>query len=138
MKDRKVILSTLWIFVSVNYIFCDVLSHMEPDFLRLLLNGGDLLGTPVNQNFLLGAGIFMEIPFAMILLSRVLKYRANRLTNIIAASVMTLAQIASLFVGPPALHYVFYSVIEIGCTLFIVWYAWKWSKIENEITTIKK
>ncbi len=30
IKDRRVILSTLWIFVTANYIFCDVLSNMMP------------------------------------------------------------------------------------------------------------
>lgn len=126
IKDRKAILSTLWIFVTANYIFCDVLSNMEPEFLKLLLNGGQVLGTSINQQFLLGAAILMEIPFAMIILSRVLKYRINRWINIISGTIMTVVQILSLFVGPPTLHYAFYSVIEIGCTLFIVLYAWKW------------
>lgn len=128
IKDRRVILSTLWIFVTANYIFCDVLSNMMPDVLRGLIETGEVEGISLTQGFLLGSAIFMEIPFVMILLSRVLKYRANRLTNIIAGSIMSAAQIVSLFIGPPALHYIFYSVIEIGCTLIIVWYAWKWHK----------
>lgn len=131
MKDRKVILSTLWVFVTVNYIFCDVLSHMSPEFLRMLLEDGELLGSPVNQKFLFYSAIFMEIPFAMILLSRILNYRANRIANIIAACIMSAAQIASLFVGTSELHYTFYSVIEISCTVFIVWYAWKWRNTES-------
>ncbi len=126
MKNQKVILSTVWIFVTVNYIFCDVLSHMNPEFLKSLLEGGELLGSPVNQKFLFLSAIFMEIPFVMILLSRVLNYRANRLTNIIAGIIMTAAQIGSLFVGSPELHYSFYSAIEISGTVFIVWYAWRW------------
>ena len=36
MKDRKAILSTLWIFITVNYIFCDLLSNMMPEFLKQL------------------------------------------------------------------------------------------------------
>jgi len=28
MKNRKVHLSTLWIFVTLNYIFCDILSQL--------------------------------------------------------------------------------------------------------------
>lgn len=127
MKDRKALLSTLWIFITVNYIFCDILSNMEPEFLKVLLQGGQLSGLPpINQEFLLGSAILMEIPFAMILLSRILKFRANRWTNIIAGTIMTAVQIGSFFVGPPTLHYIFYSVIEIACALFIVWYAWKW------------
>jgi hypothetical protein len=131
LKERKVILSTLWIFATVNYIFCDVVTLMNPEDLKQILTG-TVGNVPMNQGFLLGAAIMMEIPFAMILLSRLLKYKSNRWANIIAGSIMTLIQISSLFVGSAlSLHYIFYSVIEIACTLFIVWYAWKWVKPEN-------
>jgi len=131
MRDRKVVLSTLWIFLSVNYIFCDVLSNMLPEFLKELLQEGQVAGLPLNQNFLLGTAIFMEVPFVMIVLSRVLKHKANRRANIIAGGIMAAAQIGSLFLGASTLHYKFYSTIEIACTLFIVWYAWKWQNIED-------
>ncbi|UCH13881.1 MAG: hypothetical protein JSV22_12340 [Bacteroidales bacterium] len=127
MKERKAILSTLWIFVSVNYIFCDLLSNMEPEFLKALVEGGEVVGSqPITQEFLLGAAILVEISFIMIILSRVLKYGVNRWMNIIAGTIMTLVQIGSFFVGPPTLHYIFFSVIEITCTLIIIWYAWTW------------
>jgi threonine/homoserine/homoserine lactone efflux protein len=70
----------------------------------------------------------MEIPIAMVILSRVLKYGLNRWFNIIAGIIMTLVQIMSLFVGAPTSYYVFFSIIEISCTAFIVWYAWTWPK----------
>ena len=126
MKDRKTILFTLWIFVTANYIFCDVLTLMNAEDLKQILSGsvGALEMTPM---FLLWAAIFMEIPFIMILLSRILKYKANRLANIVAASIMTVAQIMSLFVGESTPHYTFFSVVEISTTLFIIWYAWTWS-----------
>ncbi len=125
-KDRRAVLFTLWIFVTVNYIFCDVLTLMNSEDLKQILTGtvGSLEMTP---NFLLGAAIFMEVPFVMILLSRFLKYKANRISNIIAASFMTVAQIGSLFVGSGSTpHYTFFSIVEIGCTAFIIWYAWTW------------
>jgi threonine/homoserine/homoserine lactone efflux protein len=75
---------------------------------------------------LLGAGILVEIPIAMIVLSRVLKHRANRWANIAAGTIMIAVQSASLFVGIPALYYHFFSVIEIATTVLIVWFAWKW------------
>ena len=39
MQDRKVVLSTLWIFLTVNYIYCDVFSHMEPADVKELMTG---------------------------------------------------------------------------------------------------
>jgi len=125
-NEKKVLLSTLWIFVMLNYLYCDILSNMESSVLRDLLSG-QVAGMTLNQGFLLGAGILMEIPTALVLLSRILPYRSNRWANIIAGSIMTVVQLSSFFVGSgPTLHYIFYSVIEASCTAFIVWYAWKW------------
>jgi hypothetical protein len=129
--DRKVLLSTIWIFATFNYLYCDVLSLMDSELLKQYLTG-KVNGMEFTQGFLLGAAILVEIPIAMVLLSRVLKYRANRWTNIIAGVVMTLVQAASLFAGTPAMYYVFCSVLEIGSTVLIVWLAWNWHNTEEE------
>ena len=128
MNNKKTILSTLWIFVIANYIYCDILSNMDPEILKVIIHEGQFPGLPpITQKFLLIAGILMEIPIAMILLSRVLEYKANRIANIIAGSIMTIVQIGSLFIGTTSLHYIFFSVIEISCTAFIVLYSIRWS-----------
>ena len=126
MQDRKVILSILWIFVMFNYLYCDVLTNMGSEVLKGYL-AGQVGSLQITQGFLLGAAILMEIPTAMLLLSWVLPSRANRIANILAGTLMTVVQAASLFVGTgPTLHYLFYSVIEIACTAFIAGYAWQW------------
>jgi hypothetical protein len=90
-----------------------------------LINGTGVID--MTQGFLLGSGILMEIPIAMVLLSVVLPYKASRWANIGAATIMTLVQISSLFVGSgPTVYYLFFSAIEIAATAFIVWYAWTW------------
>ncbi len=128
---RRDILSTLWIFLAVNYILCDVLSNMESSVLKGLLEG-KTAGIVMNQGFLLAAAISLEIPFVMILLSKVLKFKINKIINIIAGLFMALYQLGSFFVGSaPSLHYIFFSVIEIIGNLFIVGYAWKWSEAEK-------
>jgi hypothetical protein len=134
MKDRKVILSTLWIVATLNYLYCDVVGLMNPDLLRQYLTGS-VNGIHMTQGFLLGAGILVEIPIAMVLLSRVLRYRANRWANIAAGSVMTAVQFATLVLTPPQGYYIFFSILEIACTLFIVWYAWTWSRPESAVLT---
>jgi Family of unknown function (DUF6326) len=128
--DRKVLLSTLWIFVTLNYLYCDVVTLMDPVRLRQELTGFQG-GLQLTQGFLLGAAVLVEIPIAMILLSRILKYRANRWANIIAGILMTVVQSATLFVGgAPTLYYIFFSVLEIACTACIIWYAWTWHNPE--------
>ena len=128
--DRKVLLSTIWIFVAFNYLYCDVVSLMDSELLKQYLTG-KVNGMEFSQGFLLGAAILVEIPIAMVLLSRVLKYRFNRWANIIAGVIMTLVQAASLFAGTPAMYYVFFSVIEITSTILIVWFAWNWHNAED-------
>jgi hypothetical protein len=130
-KDRKVILSTLWIFAMLNYLYCDILALMDPDLLNQFITG-NVGGIHMTQAFLLQAAILMEIPTAMVLLSKVLKYGANRWANMIAGTIMTVVQFSTLFIGSsPALYYIFFSIIEIACTALIVWYAWKWPNPEH-------
>jgi hypothetical protein len=132
MKDMKVRLSTLWVFVTFNYLYADVMALMDPEILGGLITGSAKGGIQMTQGLLLGAAIFMEIPIAMIVLSRALKYRANRWANIIAGTIKTAAILSSMFVGTrPALYYLFFGTIEIVCTSLIVWYAWKWPNPET-------
>lgn len=128
MKDTKTILSTLWIFVTANYIYCDVFSSMDSTVLNEMLTG-TVGGLRITQGFLLGAAVMMEIPMLMIVLSRFLNHGANRPANIIAGSLMILIQLGSLFVGTaPTMHYVFFSIVEILGDALIVVLALRWRK----------
>jgi len=138
MEGLRSTLSTLWIVATLNYLYCDVVTLMDPALLKQFL-AGDIGSVHISQGFLLGAGILVEIPIAMVLLSRILGDRPNRVANVVAGTTMTAVQVLSLMVKTPALYYIFFSVIEIACTSAIVWYAWKSrnrervpsSKIEN-------
>jgi hypothetical protein len=127
MKDMKVRFSMLWIFAMFNYVYADIHSFIDPTTLKQIMTGyvGSL---QITQGFLLGSAILIETAIAMVLLSRVLEYRANRWANIVIGVLHTAAVLASLFVGGtmPALYYIFFAAIEILCTSLIVWYAWRW------------
>jgi hypothetical protein len=135
--DWKVGLSTLWLFATLNYLYCDVVTVMDPQKLNQFV-AGTVGGMEITQGFLLGAGILVEIPIAMVLLSRILKYRLNRWTNIVAGSIMTVVQILTLLPSTPTMYYMFFSIIEIASTSLIVWYAWKWSNPEVENMSIDR
>jgi hypothetical protein len=132
MRDTKILLAILWIFFSFTFVYADVRSSLEPGVLEETMTGYVAGGTvQITPGFLLGTAIIWEIPFVMIVLSWVLKYRANRWANIIAGTIMVVLQIGSLFLGTPALQYIFYSIMNIACLLLIVWNAWKWSNLEG-------
>ncbi len=127
-ERSRVVLSTLWIFAVLNYLYADVMGHMDAEVLRALLSGtvGSMDITP---GFLFAGAILMETAIVMVLLARVLSWRANRIANIVAGTIHTLAVSSSMFVdGPPALYYLFFGFVEIACTIYIVWFAVTWKK----------
>ena len=128
--NKKVLFSTLWIFVTVNYIFCDVFTLFHSESLKQLMTG-EMGGMEINQSFLLSFSILMEMPMVMIVLSRILSYKSNRLANIIVALIMTIVQAATLFTDDNTLHYIFFSIVEVGTTSFILYSAWNWTESKN-------
>lgn len=121
-RDKKEIISALWLFAMLTYTYGDVVTLMDP------VKHGSI---ELTEGFLLGGSIFMMIPITMVLLSRILHYRANRLTSIIAGAFMSLALVATLFAAVPTIYYVFFTVIEIASTSLIVFIAWKWQNHEK-------
>ncbi|WP_374700085.1 DUF6326 family protein [Fusibacter sp. 3D3] len=58
-------------------------------------------------------GYLIEISLSMVLLSKILPYNVNRIANSIAATIITVVQIATLFAGKPTMYYMFFGAIEI-------------------------
>ena len=126
--DTKVLLSTLWIVVMINMAYADILGLFIPGALEEVAKTSVSTGTTIPQ-LMLGGAIMTEIPIAMILLSRVLKFKVNRWVNIIA-SVITIAYVVGG--GSTYPHYIFIATIEVVCMLLIVWHAWKWRNLEAQ------
>ena len=118
--DRKVLLSTLWIVVMINMLKADILSLYIPGALEEMAEF--TAGAPIPL-VMLGAAVMMEISIAMILLSRILGYRANRLANIIAGAITIVWVVAG---GSTYPHYIFIAAVEVVLLSLVVWYAWKW------------
>ena len=127
MDNTGTRLSTLWVVVMFNMVFADILSFMYPGFLKEVL-AGHAGGVRITPGFLLVAALLTEVPIAMIVLSRVLKRGANRVANIAAGIFHTGFVAWSLLSSPPQPFYVFFSVLEMAWTLFIVVYAWTWKR----------
>ena len=121
----RAMLAVLWIFLMMNYIYCDVFTHSNPDDLRMILDGGaaDLAITPT---FLLAFAIVMELPMAMILLALLLPFGINRVVNTVLPALLVAIQLWSLFgTGTSSTpHYIFFSAVEIATNVAIVIFAW--------------
>lgn len=127
-ENTKTRLSTLWIFAVFNYLYADVIGLMKAENLQAFM-AGYVGSMQITEEFLLGAAVLMETAISMVLLSRILQYRANRWANIIVGALHTVSVLASMFVGTgPGLYYLFFGTIEIICTAYIVWSAWKWQR----------
>jgi len=122
--DMKAKLSTLWIFVLFNIIFLEFHKFLQPGYIGEVMTG-IVNGTQLTQGVLLLGAIVLEIPIAMILLSRLLKYRVNRWANTIAAAITIAGVIGN---ASTDLDNIFFSTIAVVFLLLIVWYAWKWPK----------
>jgi hypothetical protein len=124
--DKKVLLSTLWIVVMINMLYADVLSlHIPGTMEEVVKTAGE---TPIPL-LMLGGAIMMEFSLVMIILSRVLKYRVNRLFNIIVSFVTILFVVGG---GANYPHYYFIAGIEVICLSLIIRNAWKWRNPEEQ------
>jgi hypothetical protein len=139
MHDTKERLSLLWVFALLNYLYADVVA-----LFAIVGSRNPAEEAPhLTQWALLGSAVLMEIPIAMILACRLFPFRANRLANIVAASIVTLVNGFLTFVPPlagwgrpPAFpEYLFFATIETVATSVIIWQAWTWSGGETAVSS---
>ncbi|MGE5229088.1 MAG: DUF6326 family protein [Deltaproteobacteria bacterium] len=119
MHDLGTRLSTLWVVVMFNMVFADILTFIKPGALQELWAGQ--AGVQITPGVLLGFSLLLEIPIAMIFLSRVLKPGPSRWANTVAAAVTTAFVIGG---GSLTAHYVFFAAVEVACMALIVWSVW--------------
>lgn len=127
ISDKKVVLSTLWVFVLMNMIYADILNTLKPEYLKEI----EYVGNNMSGETVLLFALLMEVPIAMILLSRTLERKCNRILNFIAVPISILWVIVPSIIineGNTPLSYIFFASIETVAMLFIMWYACSWKK----------
>ena len=130
--ERRSLLSTLWIFVLLNMVYADILGMLRPGYLVFL----DQMSQQLTGSTVLFFAMFMEIAIAMILLSRVLAYKANRWAHFIAIPLTILwvvvpALMPSLGETTP-LSYVFFASVEVVTMAFMFWNVCQWPQPESK------
>ena len=122
IQDKKVTLSTLWVFVMFCIAYADIIGFIEPGTLENIINGN--VGFELTSAIILIFSLFQAIPIAMILVSRWFRRDVNRWLNIVA-SVLTLLYVLGGGNWESASYPVF-AALEVVAMLGIIWLAWTW------------
>ena len=123
----KMKISALWISVMFCYIYADYFGLYVPGTLQKMLQGKMGPLGPTTQGVLVGTSVMMAIPSVMIFLSVALRPTLNRWLNIVFGVLYTIIILLTMWSW---VFYIFFGVIEITLTGFVVWYAWKWPRQE--------
>jgi heme A synthase len=125
----KLKLSALWVTLMFFYAYRDIIGFMEPGHLEQFM-AGEIEGIVITQALLMVSVIIQAIPSVMVFLSLILKAKANRWANVILGLVYIVVLVGFSTVGEITFLYLFYAIAEAFLLALIVWYAWKWPKLE--------
>ena len=123
-------IAAAWTSFMFLYAYVDILNFFKPGVLDSILNGR-VWNFDVSATLLTIMLTSVAIPGVMVILSMTLPSRANRITNIVVATLLvpyTLFNVA----GESLEWAAFYAVsigIEVALLVFILRSAWKWKAV---------
>jgi len=97
---------------------------VEPGFIEEIMTG-TFNGNPITEQMLLLGGVMIGVPIAMVVLSWLMPYGANRWDNMIIAM---LYGVLIAFFGTTDIDDTFHLVMESAALSFIIWSSWRWQK----------
>jgi hypothetical protein len=119
-------LQLLWVFLFLNFIFCDVFTLFHGPTLTQLMSG-TVDGMAMTQPALLGFAVLMELGMVMVLVSRLAPFGAARRANLVVGLLLIVVQTVTVLTPGLTLHYAFFSAVEIATLAWIVLIARRWS-----------
>jgi hypothetical protein len=120
-------LAALWASLMFFYIYVDILSLYQPGVIDGIRDG-QVWQLDITQTWAIGALVLMAVPIAMVPLSLTLPARANRLTNLIVATLYAAVSIANA-AGETWTYYVIVAVgLEVAALALILRSAWTWPR----------
>ena len=126
-------LAAAWTSFMFLYAYVDILGFFTPGIVEDILDG-KVFEFDLSQAFSIAALTLMAIPILMVVLSMTLPARANRITNLVVAS-LYVPVTAFNAVGESWLY--FYGlgiVLELILLALIVRYAWTWPRTAPSAT----
>nr|WP_141016017.1 DUF6326 family protein [Nocardioides sambongensis] len=127
-------LAAAWTGVMFLYAYVDIIAFFKPGVVDGIL-AGRVWEFDVTQTLLTTFLALMAIPIFMVVLSTTLPARANRITNLIVASVQ-IPYAAFNVVGESWTYYYGLGVVlEVALLVLILRYAWTWPRATPATTT---
>ena len=124
--DTKLILSGLWIVMLFVFAYVDIFGFFRSDVLSAALDGRvATTDFGVDQVFLSLTLLYILIPSLMVILSLVLKPRANRIANIVVGVIYAISIIVAC-IGVGWIYYIAGSIVEVVMLVALVRTASTW------------
>jgi hypothetical protein len=120
-------LAATWTSFMFLYAYVDILNFYTPGAVEDILDG-KVFEFDLSQTFSTAALTLMAIPILMVVLSMTLPARANRITNLVVASVYVPVTVFNAAGGNYLYFYGLGIVLELILLALIVRYAWTWPR----------
>lgn len=121
-------LSTLWIFVMLNFFARDLHELARPGVLEQMMSG-TFDGVKITEELMLLGGIMFEVPMLMVILSLLLDRPLNRWVH--AFAVLFITGTILMNNTNPDLDNLFFMVVQLAALSSISYLAWNWrAKLE--------
>jgi hypothetical protein len=111
------------------YIYVDMLGFYTPGYIEAIMIG-EFAGITITPAFQLTSIIIMAIPSFMVFISLALKAKVNRWVNLILGIFHVVLALSVVFVGGSMAFGLFGTIAEVVVLSLIVWYAWKWPRLQ--------
>ena len=129
MWDQKLspntLLSSLWVFVMINFFARGLHELGRPGMLEQMMSG-EVNGVVITEGLMLFAGVTFEIPILMVVLSLAVRRGLNRGLNFFAVPATVIMIVMENL--DPDLDNIFFMVMQIGALLVAFRVAWNWNE----------
>ena len=130
MKEVKIKLAVLWLFVGIGIIAQVVLNILKPGALVQLM-AGNFEGMIITQEVMLFWAVMFLLPLVIAILSLTLKDSINRWVNIIVGIFFVILCLIGFVEYRADAYAILILTTRIIVAASITWFAWKWSKQES-------
>lgn len=122
------LLSTLWVVILFNMIVRDLHEFLRKGYIA------QMMSMDISQEELLLYGFVSQVPILMVLLSRILKEKANKWYNTVAAVITSLGMLSTL---PTAdMDDVFFVIVQNILLVVILRVSWKLTKENKRLKSL--